>query len=102
MRNVVCLLGAWVCAAWLRFARVCNVQAVSPVLTLSLPCPKQRQVRLYNYWLSMQGNPQGWASAQAALLAAPPSESFAKRNPTYEGVCMGNRKTCQCGAPFFS
>jgi len=40
------------------------------------------------------------ALGQEALLAAEPTESFAKRNPTFEGVCMGNRKTCRCGAPF--
>lgn len=49
----------------------------------------------------MQANPTGWQSAQAALLSAPPSESFAKKNPSYEGVCMGNRRTCSCGGPFF-
>ena len=31
-----------------------------------------------------------------------PAPSFAKRNPSFEGVCMGNRKTCTCGAAFFS
>ncbi|GBF98549.1 small RNA degrading nuclease [Raphidocelis subcapitata] len=62
----------------------------------------QKSVRLYNYWQAMQADASGWAAAQAALLQAPTSESFARRNPTYEGVCMGNRKTCSCGAPFFS
>jgi len=37
---------------------------------------------------------------QQKLLAMPPEPSFAKQNPSYEGVCMGNRKTCTCGAPF--
>jgi len=49
-----------------------------------------------------QASPQQWESAQQALLAAPAPASFARRHPTYDGVCMGNRKTCQCGAPFFS
>ena len=35
------------------------------------------------------------------LLEGTPEPSFAKRFPTFEGVCMGNRKTCTCGAPFF-
>ena len=63
-----------------------------------------KSVRLFNYYHAVmaQGGPAAWEQAQAALLAAPPTESFAKRNPTYEGVCMGNRKTCTCGAPFFS
>ncbi|PNW81053.1 hypothetical protein CHLRE_07g340750v5 [Chlamydomonas reinhardtii] len=46
-------------------------------------------------------NPQAMAAAHAALLSVPPPPSFAKRNASYEGVCMGNRKTCTCGAPFF-
>lgn len=50
----------------------------------------------------VQQNPAAWEQAQAALLATPPPPSFARRNPTYEGVCMGNRKTCKCGAAFFS
>ena len=28
--------------------------------------------------------------------------SFAVQNPTFDGVCQGNRKTCKCGQPFFS
>jgi RNA exonuclease 4 len=43
---------------------------------------------------------EGWASAQQALLSTQPNLSFARRFPTYDGVCMGNRKTCACGAPF--
>lgn len=37
---------------------------------------------------------------QERLLATPPEPSFAKKFPSYEGCCMGNRKTCVCGAPF--
>ena len=29
-----------------------------------------------------------------------PEPSFAKKFPIYDGVCMGNRKSCTCGAPF--
>ena len=39
---------------------------------------------------------------RAKLLAVPPEPSFAKRFPSFEGVCQGNRRTCSCGAPFFS
>ena len=38
--------------------------------------------------------------AKALLLQTPPEPSFAKKNPSFEGCCMGNRKTCTCGAPF--
>lgn len=61
-----------------------------------------KSVKLFNYYQQMQSNPEGWQRAQQALLDAPPTLSFARRNPTYEGVCMGNRKSCTCGAPFFS
>jgi len=39
-------------------------------------------------------------AAPQALLSAPIAPSFARRNPSYEGVCMGNRKLCTCGAAF--
>lgn len=61
-----------------------------------------KSVRLFNLYHQLHQVPGAWQNAQRALLAAPPLHSFAKRNPTYEGVCMGNRKTCTCGAPFFS
>ena len=41
-----------------------------------------------------------WRRPKQALLNAPPEPSFAKKNPSFEGCCMGNRKTCTCGAPF--
>lgn len=46
---------------------------------------------------------QGEALQQAkqVLLDTQVAPSFARRNPTFEGCCMGNRKTCKCGAPFF-
>eukprot|EP00798_Chlamydomonas_sp_ICE-L_P018074 gene18074-24497_t len=61
-----------------------------------------KSVRLFNYYHQLQTNPSAWEQAQQALLATPPPPSFARRNPQFEGVCMGNRKTCNCGAPFFS
>ena len=42
------------------------------------------------------------AQAQQKLLSASKAPSFAVLNPTYDGVCQGNRKTCKCGQPFFS
>jgi hypothetical protein len=60
-----------------------------------------KSIRLFNFWQQMQLDAASWQRAQQALLAAPPSDSFAKKNPSYEGVCMGNRRTCTCGGPFF-
>ncbi|DBB14239.1 hypothetical protein WJX82_005037 [Trebouxia sp. C0006] len=59
-----------------------------------------KSVRLYNLSQQLQQDPEAWQQAQQKLLAIPPEPSFAKQNPSYEGVCMGNRKTCTCGAPF--
>lgn len=42
------------------------------------------------------------ARAKQRLLDVPVGLSFARRNPTFEGVCMGNRRTCMCGAPHSS
>jgi RNA exonuclease 4 len=61
----------------------------------------QTSVRLYNLHGALKaGEPGGWERAQASLLASPPHPSFARRCPTFEGVCMGNKKTCTCGAKF--
>ena len=61
-----------------------------------------KSIRLYRYYLQMKDNAAGLANAHAKLLATPPEPSFSKRFPSFEGVCQGNRKTCACGAPFFS
>mmetsp|Transcript_13590 Transcript_13590/g.41079 ORF Transcript_13590/g.41079 Transcript_13590/m.41079 type:complete len:225 (-) Transcript_13590:305-979(-) len=61
-----------------------------------------KSIRLYNHWVALQANPSAWKQAQETLLAGTPEPSFAKRNATFEGVCMGNRKTCSCGDPFFT
>ena len=59
-----------------------------------------KSIRLFKLHQQLQANPEQWAQAQATLLATPPQPSFARQNPSFEGVCMGNRKTCTCGAPF--
>lgn len=61
-----------------------------------------KSVRLFNHYHRLRAQPGAWEAAQQALLAAPPLQSFARRHPTFEGVCMGNRKQCSCGATFFS
>jgi DNA polymerase III epsilon subunit-like protein len=60
-----------------------------------------KSIRLFNLYQSTHGHPERWAEVCAMVLGAEPEPSFAKRNPTFEGVCMGNRKNCSCGAPFF-
>ncbi|PNH08833.1 Small RNA degrading nuclease 2 [Tetrabaena socialis] len=62
----------------------------------------RKSMALFNYYRhTMQPDPRAMQAAHQALLAAPPPPSFAKRNTQFEGVCMGNRRTCTCGAPFF-
>jgi hypothetical protein len=40
-------------------------------------------------------------AAKTRLLEVAPEPSFAKRNPSWEGCCMGNRKSCTCGDVFY-
>jgi hypothetical protein len=60
-----------------------------------------KSIRLFNLYQSTVGYPDKWKEVCDRVLGVEPEPSFAKRNPTFEGVCMGNRKTCTCGAPFF-
>lgn len=60
-----------------------------------------KAMRLFHVYTQIRYNPQAWADACERLMRAPPTQSFAKRNPTFEGVCMGGRKTCSCGGVFF-
>ena len=60
-----------------------------------------KSIRLFNLHGALAADPAARARAEAALLESAPEPSFAKRHPSFEGVCMGNRKTCTCGAPFF-
>lgn len=62
----------------------------------------QKSMRLFHTYFDLHSRPGSWEQACQALLTAPVEMSFARRNPQFEGVCMGNRKTCTCGAPFFS
>uniref|UniRef100_A0A383VQM2 Exonuclease domain-containing protein n=1 Tax=Tetradesmus obliquus TaxID=3088 RepID=A0A383VQM2_TETOB len=61
-----------------------------------------KSIKLFNLYQQLQRDEQAWQQAQERMLNAPPTLSFARTNPSYEGVCMGNRKTCTCGAAFFS
>lgn len=59
-----------------------------------------KSVRLFNYYRAVCQNPSALNNVKMTLLRTPAHDSFAKRFPRFEGVCMGNRKTCTCGAPF--
>ncbi len=60
-----------------------------------------KSMRLFNLHNHLRNDPAQLAQAHAALLATQQQPSFARRNPSYDGCCMGNRKTCTCGGTFF-
>lgn len=57
---------------------------------------------LFQAYRKVQHDPKAVAAIGARALSTRARPSFAKLNPEFEGVCMGNRQTCKCGAPFFS
>ena len=56
---------------------------------------------LFNSYRTVQHDPVSLYQLQLKTLHTPIQPSFAKQNPTFEGCCMGNRKSCTCGAPFY-
>jgi RNA exonuclease 4 len=60
-----------------------------------------KSVRVFNAHVPLLQNPRGLAEMQAKVIQTPPAPSFAKKHPVWEKCCMGNKKTCKCGAPFF-
>jgi RNA exonuclease 4 len=58
-------------------------------------------IRLYNLYKFIENDPAEMEKARKALLSCPLEPSFSRLNPTLDGVCMGNKKACACGAPFF-
>ena len=75
-----------------------------------MPCPLQahdaatdarRSVLLFNEYIKIMRDPTMVAAVSARVLAAEVKPSFSKLNPSWEGCCQGNKKTCTCGAPFF-
>ena len=59
-------------------------------------------MRLFHAYTSVQHDADAVGRMGARALATPPKPSFAKLHPQWEGCCMGNKRTCTCGAPFFS
>ncbi|KAK9908817.1 hypothetical protein WJX75_003286 [Coccomyxa subellipsoidea] len=59
-----------------------------------------KSIRLFNLYNTLKADPKAWQQAQETVMAAEVQPSFAKRNPEFDGVCMGNRRQCKCGAPF--
>lgn len=57
---------------------------------------------LFHAYCAASRDPAHLLRMQEATLAAPRAPSFAVRHPLFEGCCQGNKRTCTCGAPFFS
>ena len=75
-------------------------RSTTPPWTLSSPSDSSTTGTTTNPSQDGAGK-QALEEAKQRLLDTPPEPSFAKLNPSFEGCCMGNRKTCTCGAPFF-
>eukprot|EP01052_Picozoa_sp_SAG31_P025540 SAG31_NODE_2243_length_6102_cov_5.923205_2_plen_146_part_00 len=61
-----------------------------------------KSCKLFNAYRATRADPVALAKVEKRVIETPPAPSFAKLNPSWEGCCMGNKKTCTCGAPFFS
>eukprot|EP00802_Teleaulax_amphioxeia_P025548 Tamp_26420.p1 GENE.Tamp_26420~~Tamp_26420.p1 ORF type:complete len:292 (+),score=75.06 Tamp_26420:42-878(+) len=61
-----------------------------------------KSMEIFNLYCRSQHNTEEIARLHQLLMNKPVAPSFAKLNPEYEGCCMGNKKSCTCGAPFFS
>eukprot|EP00042_Codosiga_hollandica_P003990 m.13777 g.13777 ORF g.13777 m.13777 type:complete len:221 (+) comp20605_c0_seq1:124-786(+) len=59
-----------------------------------------QSMQLFHRAVELSRAPAEMERAKQMLLAAPVEQAFNKRFPHYEGVCMGNRKSCTCGSPF--
>jgi len=73
-----------------------NHPLVQPVLIATPPPPTPPCL------CSVQWDPARLYQLQMATLHAPRIPGFSSRYPEVDGCCMGNRKKCKCGAPFFS
>lgn len=59
-----------------------------------------KSIRLHKYYMLHSSNRASWERLCGDLMRTPTPLSFSKRYPRFQGVCMGNRKLCDCGAPF--
>jgi len=58
-------------------------------------------VQLYQLYTLLQQHPEEMERAKSLLMQLEPEPAFNRRNPTYDGVCMGNKKLCKCGQAWF-
>lgn len=58
-------------------------------------------IRLFMLYRELEVVPQGLTNAKSRVMSTPVDPAFNKRHPVWEGACLGVRKLCKCGAPFF-
>lgn len=58
-----------------------------------------KSVKVFNAYTAVMYDAAAVAAVGQRILTTPPDPSFSKLNPTFEGVCQGNKNTCSCGAP---
>lgn len=57
-------------------------------------------MRIFQQYLRERGDPRKLHSRRIELMETPIERAKHKLFPSIEGVCMGIRKSCTCGAPF--
>lgn len=58
-------------------------------------------IKLYQLYTILEKNPIELERAKKVLLDLPVDSAFNRKNPVYDGVCMGNKRECKCGSPWF-
>jgi hypothetical protein len=56
---------------------------------------------LFNAYRMVQMQPERLHFMQMNTLQAPRKPNYAAQNGSIEGCCLGHKKTCMCGEPFF-
>ena len=56
---------------------------------------------LFNAYRTCQFDENNLRRMQMLTLETPRTPSYSATHPTIDGCCLGHRKTCSCGAPFF-
>ena len=58
-------------------------------------------VALFNAYRTVQWDPVRMYQLQMLMMQTPREPTFSILNPALDGCCLGNKKNCKCGAPFF-
>jgi hypothetical protein len=56
---------------------------------------------LFNSYRHCQWDTSSLHHMQTLAMQTPRTPSYSAKNPSIDGCCLGHRKNCICGAPFF-